>query len=194
MAIDKGQDSARTETYRWGPVLTSRHARGRMTGGDDAFVVDEPAYAMQEAAGQVSVEWKVTKQSRYYQYPGGFAEWLAKYVFGIRSSRTPSQWCLRLCSPSVLSILIRKTSILCFQGFPATYPEKATCWPRWGTTGVGGGAVRTPYPQSNMPRRNLPGTTLCPNCTTSNFRCIFLSTVSFYFRKTSMHFKKGMPM
>lgn len=133
-------------------------------------------------------------ESRYYQYPGGFAEWLAKYVFGIRSSRTPSQWCLRLCSPSVLSILIRKTSILCFQGFPATYPEKATCWPRWGTTGVGGGAVRTPYPQSNMPRRNLPGTTLCPNCTTSNFRCIFLSTVSFYFRKTSMHFKKGMPM
>ena len=77
MAIDKGRDSACTETYRLGPVLTSRHARGRMTGGDGAFVVEEPAYAMQEAAGQVSVEWKVTKQSGHYQYPGGSPEWLA---------------------------------------------------------------------------------------------------------------------
>jgi len=57
-----------------------------------------------------------------------------------------------------------------------------------------GGGVEIPNPQTELPR-NLAGTTLDPNYTTSTLRFIFLSTAPFCLgkeKKTSMNLRQGI--
>ena len=78
---------------------------------------------------------------------------------------------------------------LCSQGFPATYPKEQFIAPsglKLSVTQMRRKGEATPYPQSNLPKRNRAGSILCPSCETVSFRNIFL-LYSVYFRKTSMH-------
>lgn len=99
---------------------------------------------------------------------------------------------LRLCSPSLLSIFIlRRLQLGSRVSLPLILKEQ----PLGPDKEQNGEGVEIPNPQTELPRRNLAGTTLDPHYTTSTLRFIFLSIAPFCFgkgKKASMNLRQGI--